>query len=97
MVETGKIDYIEDQDGPIEEAIQSKSGKMILVNWLDNIRMRIDHSNMDLRSVSIWEHILENPNKSLRQLFFDQYKSHCNVVGATCSSIGEKKHKEQTY
>lgn len=94
-VETGKIDYIEDQDGPIEEAIQSKSGKMILVNWLDNIRMRIDHSNMDLRSVSIWEHILENPNKSLRQLFFDQYKSHCNVVGATCSSIGEKNTKNR--
>lgn len=95
-VETGKFDYIEDQDDPIEDSeIQAKSGKMILVNWLDNIRKRIDHNNMDSRSASLWEHILMNPDKQLRQLIFDQYKTHCNVVGATCSSIGEKNTKNR--
>lgn len=95
-VETGKFDYIEDQDDPIdEENIQPKSGKMILVNWLDNIRNRIDRNNMDSMSASLWERILTNPNKPLRQLIFNQYKEHCNVVGATCSSIGEKNTKNR--
>lgn len=39
--------------------------------------------------------ILENPDKHMRQLIFDQYKTHCNVVGATCSSIGEKNTKNR--
>ena len=95
-VETGKFDYVEDQDDlEDDDEVQTKSGKMILVNWLDNIRKRIDHNNMDSRSVSLWEHILENPDKQLRQLIYDQYKTHCNVVGATCSSIGENNTKNR--
>ena len=95
-VETGTFDFIEEQDESIYgEDIQAKSGKIILENWLDNIKKRIDRGSMDSRSSTKWEHILENPDKSLRQLFFEQYKSHCNVVGATCSSIGEKNTKNR--
>ena len=95
-VETGTFDFIEEQDESIYgEDIQAKSGKIILENWLDNIKKRIDRGSMDSRSSTKWEHILENPDKSLRQLFFEQYKSHCNVVGATCSSIGEKNTKKK--
>lgn len=95
-VETGKFDYIEDQDEHIEDdEVQTKSGKLILVKWLDNIRKRIDYDNMDSISATLWEHILENPDKHMRQLIFDQYKTHCNVVGATCSSIGEKNTKNR--
>jgi superfamily I DNA and/or RNA helicase len=57
--------------------------------------MRIDYNNMDSESALLWEHLLERPNKAFRQLVFDQYKSHCNVVGATCSSIGEKNTKNR--
>lgn len=95
-VETGKFDYIEDQDEHIEDdEVQTKSGKLILVKWLDNIRKRIDYDNMDSISATLWEHILENPDKHMRQLIFDQYKTHCNVVGATCCSIGEKNTKNR--
>ena len=80
-VETGKFDYIEDQDEHIEDdEVQTKSGKLILVKWLDNIRKRIDYDNMDSISATLWEHILENPDKHMRQLIFDQYKTHCNLV-----------------
>lgn len=94
-VETGKFDYIEDQDKQEDDEVQTKSGKLILVKWLDNIRKRIDYDNMDSISATLWEHILENPDKHMRQLIFDQYKTHCNVVGATCSSIGEKNTKNR--
>ncbi len=95
-VETGKYDYIEDQDEPIDdEDVQPRRGKLILVNWLDNIRKRIDRNNMDSRSASMWDNILENPDKQLRKIIFEQYKDHCNVVGATCSSIGEKNTKNR--
>lgn len=95
-VESGKLDYIEDPNEPMEyDGVQTKSGKMILMNWLDNIRKRIDYGNMDSRSASLWEHILENPDKDMRQLIFDQYKTHCNVVGATCSSIGKNNTKNR--
>lgn len=94
-VETGKFDYIDEPDDSIEEDTQPKSGKMILVNWLDNIRKRIDRNNIDSKSASLWENILENPDKPMRQLIFTQYKKHCNVVGATCSSIGERNTKNR--
>ena len=95
-VETGTFNFIEDKEESNEdETIQTKSGKIILVNWLDNIRKRIDHNNMDSKSASLWEHVLQNPDKQMRQLIFDQYKAHCNVVGATCSSIGERNTKNR--
>ena len=94
-VETGKYEYVEDQDDLIDDDVQTRRGKIILVNWLENIKKRIDHNNMDSESVSLWEHILDNPDKQLRQIIFEQYKTHCNVVGATCSSIGEKNTKNR--
>jgi flagellar biosynthesis GTPase FlhF len=95
-VETGEYNYVEESDEITEdENCQPKCGKIILENWLDNIRMRIDYNNMDSESALLWEHLLERPNKAFRQLIFEQYKSHCNVVGATCSSIGEKNTKNR--
>lgn len=95
-VETGKYEFIEDlEESAEDDEATTKTGKMILVNWLENIKKRIDYSNMDSRSVLLWENMLDNPSKSLRQLIFDQYRSHCNVVGATCSSIGEKNTKNR--
>ena len=95
-VETGQFKYVEENEEDVDvDELQQKSGKIILENWLQNIKNRIDHDNMDSLSVSLWENILDNPDKQFRQLIFDQYKSHCNVVGATCSSIGEKNIKNR--
>jgi len=94
-VETGKYEYLEEDDLLDDEEAITKSGKMVLVNWLDNIKRRIDYNKMDSNTSSLWENLLTNPDKKLRELIFEQYKSHCNVVGATCSSIGEKNTKNR--
>lgn len=96
-VETGQYDYVDDDEEDDDDItdVVSKNGKMILVNWLENIKKRIDHSKMDIKSATLWESMLDRPSKDLRQLIFEQYKSHCNVVGATCSSIGEKNTKNR--
>lgn len=94
-VATGKYEFVDDQEEDLEEDNLVKSGKMILVNWLDNIKKRIDHDRMDTKSVLLWENFLANPDKQLRELIFEEYKSHCNVIGATCSSIGEKNTKNR--
>lgn len=95
-VDTGKYEFVDDDEESLEdESDLVKSGKMILVNWLDNIKKRIDHTKMDTKSALLWEKYLANPDKQLRRLLFEEYKSHCNVIGATCSSIGEKNTKNR--
>lgn len=95
-VETGQCEFVDISDESIEEVDGTgKRGKTILENWLDNIKKRIDYGNMDSRFASMWEQMLENPDRELRKLVFEQYKSHCNVVGATCSSIGERNTKNR--
>ena len=69
-VATGKYEFVDDQEEDLEEDNLVKSGKMILVNWLDNIKKRIDHDKMDTKSVLLWEHFLANPDKQFRELIF---------------------------
>ena len=95
-VATGKYEFVDEFEESLEDKSSLvKSGKMILVNWLDNIKKRIDYDKMDTKSALLWEQYLANPDKQLRELIFEEYKSHCNVIGATCSSIGEKNTKNR--
>lgn len=68
---------------------------IVLRNWLSNISARSfygeDDDNGTNEVISKWRAILANPDSELRDLLFKEYIKGCNIIGATCSSIGEKK------
>lgn len=66
---------------------------IILENWLANIARRVDVAQVSEDTYSLWLSFLQNPTKEVRQKVFENYIHNCNVVGATCSSIGEKNTK----
>ena len=69
------------------------SQKIILDNWIDNILRRVCISELGDEAANRWSHFLSSPDRATREIFFNQYIKHCNVVGATCSSIGERSTK----
>ena len=91
-VETGSLSYSDTEDND-DEQDDNISQKIILDNWLSNISNRIDKSQMSKDVYELWKSTLDNPTKEIRQIVFDKYIHNCNVVGATCSSIGEKSTK----
>jgi hypothetical protein len=93
-VENVSITYSEEEEDIDEPNKESDiHQKIILENWLSNISRRIDASQMDESICSLWKNMLQNPSKEIRQIAFDKYIHNCNVVGATCSSIGDKNTK----
>ena len=66
---------------------------LILKNWLSNISSRSFYSSTgeDNEIITRWRRYLGNPDQDLRSIMFENYKNGCNVVGATCSSIGDKR------
>lgn len=85
-VENGTVDVEEEEKNEGEETL---SQKMILQNWIDNIKLRIDKEELDEDICLLWSNMLSNPTKGVRQLFYDNYIKNCNVIGATCSSMGK--------
>lgn len=74
----------------VEDTVYEAPEKLILLNWMENIGRRMDKDSMPEEAQELWEELLENPTDNLKGLFFDNYIANCNVVGATCSSIGQK-------
>lgn len=74
----------------IEETIYEAPEKLILLNWMDNIGRRIDQQKMPSEAQELWMELLKSPTSELKDLFFENYVANCNVIGATCSSIGQK-------
>ena len=67
--------------------------RIILQNWIDNIKRRafIEGSESIPSDIkAIWLETLKRPSNDIRKLFYKCYLKYCNVIGATCSSIGEK-------
>lgn len=66
---------------------------LILKNWLDNISARsfyrTDSDGSDV--VERWRNYLDHPSKTLREIVYNRYVENANVIGATCSSIGDKR------
>lgn len=80
-----------DNDEDIED--DSLPQKLILTNWLENIGRRAfttDSYEIPDNIKFLWKNYLNNPNNILRQNVYECYKKNCNVIGATCSSIGER-------
>ena len=82
----------EESDTPIEN-------NLILKNWLSNISHRsFDRLEDDTNDVIVkWRNYLNNPSKELRKIVYNRYVENANVIGATCSSIGDKRAGEADY
>lgn len=74
----------------IEDPVYETPERSILLNWMENIGRRMDKECMPEEAQELWKDLLDNPSDNLKELFFDNYIANCNVVGATCSSIGQK-------
>ena len=74
----------------VEDTVYEAPEKLILLNWMENIGRRMDKDSMPEEAQKLWKDLLENPTDNLKGLFFDNYIANCNVVGATCSSVGQK-------
>lgn len=91
------------QDGTVEinsedvmDDEESTTQKLILNNWIENIKNRARITNdLDNETLNLWVETLSNPSKEIRQIFFNNYIKNCNLIGATCSSIGEKNTKNK--
>lgn len=89
------------QDGRVEinsedetENEESTTQKLILLNWIENIINRAKITNdLDTETLNLWFETLSNPSKEIRQIFYNNYIKNCNLIGATCSSIGERNTK----
>lgn len=89
-VENGVVEVDMDEKNEDEESLPQK---LILLNWLSNIKRRIEQAELDDNIYKLWEITLSNPSKSIRNAVYNSYVKNCNVIGATCSSIGEKNTK----
>ena len=81
---------IEDADEDTEAASVTD---LILKNWLNNISNRsfAGHKADDNDIIRRWRNYLASPQKNLREIAYKRYIENVNVIGATCSSIGDKK------
>lgn len=66
---------------------------LVLRNWLDNISRRsFSRATKETDPViQRWRKFLHNPDENTREAVFRRYLEEVNVIGATCSSIGDKK------
>lgn len=66
---------------------------LVLRNWLDNISRRsFSRATKETNPViQRWRKFLHNPDENTREAVFRRYLEEVNVIGATCSSIGDKK------
>lgn len=82
-----EIDEEDDETGTVSQT------DLVLKNWLDNISQRSFYgmSAEDNDVMTRWKKVLSDPTKEIRELVYKNYVDNCNVIGATCSSIGDKK------
>ena len=72
---------------------------LILKNWLDNISNRSFYGiEDDTNDVIVkWRNYLKTPSKNLREIVYNRYVENANVIGATCSSIGDRRAGEAEF
>ena len=80
-------------EGDHDSTDTSVCQRIILDNWIDNILRRVSISELGDEAANRWRHFLAIPDRPTREIIFNQYIKHCNVIGATCSSIGERSTK----
>lgn len=73
-----------------EENVYEAPEKLILLNWMENIASRMDKGRMPAKAQTLWKELLDDPTPDVKNMFFENYINNCNVIGATCSSIGKE-------
>lgn len=76
-----------------EESGGTVKTDLILKNWIKNISNRSFLGAGDSENIVVarWHTYLQSPNADLRKIVFNHYVKNANVIGATCSSIGDKR------
>lgn len=82
--------YLDETDEDTGKLVKTE---LVLNNWMENIAGRAFYGMDDDGNsvISRWRKTLLEPDPEVRKLIFDNYLKSCNVIGATCSSIGDKK------
>lgn len=82
-----------------EESDTQIECELILKNWLDNISNRSFYGMEDESNDVIvkWRNYLNKPSKNLREIVYNRYVENANVIGATCSSIGDRRAGEADF
>lgn len=89
-------DIEQEDDEAIKDLIEFRSfnpKNVVLNQWMLNIYKRSlqrDELNDDIKR--LWFNILSDFPLELRKTVFDQYRLHCNVIGATCSAITDTNY-----
>ena len=73
-----------------EDNVYEAPEKLILLNWMENIAARMDKGRMPSKAQALWKELLNDPTPEVKNMFFENYINNCNVIGATCSSIGKE-------
>lgn len=88
----GEHELIElNEDGEVVDS-NNEITSNIVKDWLDRVAKYAGHCNTKKETLSYikrWKELLSDPDSSIKSLFFNEYISAINVVGATCSSIGK--------
>ena len=90
-IDLSKIE--KEDDDAIQETEEYKNydpSEMVLNRWLINIYKRNALTNESERK--LWYECLSNPSSSFKEVVYDSYIKHCNVIGATCSAISETNY-----
>lgn len=93
-IDFSKNFVLREDNAAIEDSEEYKlfnPNNIVLVRWIKNI---IARAQIDDESIAKdWEsYMLNLPIRTRKQLFY-LYIHHCNVIGATCSSITEKNYQ----
>lgn len=90
-VEEGDTCLLETEED--EETDTLTSYNLILKNWLDNISSRsfMGQGSADNDVSERWRNLLQHPSKAIREIMYNRYMENVNVIGATCSSIGDRR------
>ena len=99
MMKWAGIDFsqnrvLSEDNEAIEESEEYKlfnNKNVVLERWLNNILKRCHLK--DPTVYDMWRTYILNLPQDKRELLFNLYRQHCNVIGATCSSITEKNYQ----
>jgi superfamily I DNA and/or RNA helicase/predicted RNA-binding protein with RPS1 domain len=68
------------------------SKNVVLNRWMTNIYSRAKERNLDQQFQKQWFDLLYDVPENWRKIIYNEYCSHCNVIGATCSAITDKNY-----
>lgn len=65
---------------------------LVLNRWMMNIFSRSKERLCDDKILKQWFDILYDLPSDIKVKVFEEYRTHCNVIGATCSAITDKNY-----